>query len=174
MVWKIRRKSKENMLKHHSSTGSSESQMVVRRTSSNKLPKRSCLKRDSLDSDWSSAASSVTSSQRSDTYKCDHISCVNSGEVPMRTSADSGSADHSSSSQLAESLDSGFPAPGRVSESLGSVGLSISSRPASHMSATSSSPSLSSKAVRFSVVEIRDYDREMSDNPSCSSGPPIG
>mmetsp|Transcript_22098 Transcript_22098/g.23674 ORF Transcript_22098/g.23674 Transcript_22098/m.23674 type:complete len:614 (-) Transcript_22098:845-2686(-) len=31
-----------------------------------------------------------------------------------------------------------------------------------------------SKKVRFDVVEIRNYERTVSDNPCCSSGPPIG
>ena len=30
------------------------------------------------------------------------------------------------------------------------------------------------KKVRFDVVEIRNYERIASDNPCCSSGPPIG
>ena len=36
--------------------------------------------------------------------------------------------------------------------------------------ASSSGP----KTVRFDVVEIRNYERIASDNPCCSSGPPIG
>ena len=31
-----------------------------------------------------------------------------------------------------------------------------------------------SKKVRFDFVEIREYERTASDNPCCSSGPPIG
>ena len=34
--------------------------------------------------------------------------------------------------------------------------------------------SASNKAVKFSEVHIRDYERDIGDNPSCSSGPPIG
>ena len=30
------------------------------------------------------------------------------------------------------------------------------------------------KKVRFNVVEIQNYERIASDNPCCSSGPPIG
>lgn len=30
------------------------------------------------------------------------------------------------------------------------------------------------KKVRFDIVEIRNYERIASDNPCCSSGPPIG
>ena len=30
------------------------------------------------------------------------------------------------------------------------------------------------KAVRFHDIQIRDYERIVGDNPSCSSGPPIG
>lgn len=44
-----------------------------------------------------------------------------------------------------------------------------------------SSPSLTSpldpanvKRVRFNTVLIRDYERVVGDNPSCTSGPPIG
>lgn len=29
------------------------------------------------------------------------------------------------------------------------------------------------KGVRFSEIQIRDYERVVGDNPSCSSGPPI-
>ena len=29
-------------------------------------------------------------------------------------------------------------------------------------------------SVRFSEIQIRDYERVVGDNPSCSSGPPIG
>ena len=30
------------------------------------------------------------------------------------------------------------------------------------------------KSVRFKEIHIRDYERVVGDNPSCSSGPPIG
>jgi hypothetical protein len=30
------------------------------------------------------------------------------------------------------------------------------------------------KGVRFNEIHIRDYERIVGDNPSCSSGPPIG
>lgn len=30
------------------------------------------------------------------------------------------------------------------------------------------------KSVRFNEIHIRDYERTVGDNPSCSSGPPIG
>lgn len=29
------------------------------------------------------------------------------------------------------------------------------------------------KSVRFNDIQIRDYERTVGDNPSCSSGPPI-
>jgi hypothetical protein len=40
--------------------------------------------------------------------------------------------------------------------------------------ASSSLSSSSWKSVSFGTVHIREYDRTVSDNPSCSSGPPIG
>eukprot|EP00934_Nitzschia_sp_Nitz4_P009197 Nitzschia sp. Nitz4//scaffold75_size92586//53602//55203//NITZ4_004858-RA/size92586-augustus-gene-0.81-mRNA-1//1//CDS//3329557714//9187//frame0 len=38
----------------------------------------------------------------------------------------------------------------------------------------SSDSNATPKSVSFSIVEIRDYERTISDNPSCSSGPPVG
>lgn len=40
--------------------------------------------------------------------------------------------------------------------------------------ATTSLCSSHSKKVQFDAVEIRQYERIVSDNPCCSSGPPIG
>lgn len=49
----------------------------------------------------------------------------------------------------------------------------VSSR--SFPSCTSETYSVSgSKSVKFGTTEIREYNRAVSDNPSCSSGPPIG
>ena len=48
-------------------------------------------------------------------------------------------------------------------------------RAASHASQRSSaSSSYPEKVVRFHEIHIRDYERVVGDNPSCSVGPPVG
>lgn len=63
-----------------------------------------------------------------------------------------------------------------VSESV-SEGVSTGSSTVDSMAGRTASTSGCSsrmKKVRFDVVEIREYERAASDNPCCSSGPPIG
>jgi hypothetical protein len=64
-------------------------------------------------------------------------------------------------------------------ESKGSSKNSVRAAPAapaaaSHASQRSSSSSHREKVVRFHDIHIRDYERVVGDNPSCSSGPPVG
>jgi hypothetical protein len=47
-------------------------------------------------------------------------------------------------------------------------------RAASHTSQRSSASSHPEKGVRFHNIHIRDYERVVGDNPSCSAGPPVG
>lgn len=52
--------------------------------------------------------------------------------------------------------------------------LSLGSERYSSKTDTLSSGCSRRKAVRFDEVHIREYERTLGDNPSCSSGPPIG
>lgn len=168
MMWKVRRNSKDTMSKL-SSVGTSPNPSIK------KLPKKSSLKRagDGLDSDWSSVGSSSTSSQRSETYKCDHSS-FQSSSAPSKSS--SHSSEPSTVSPISsQSLDARVSAASRAFESSCSAGESVNrSQASANQSTRSASSSQKSKGVKFSVVEIRDYEREIGDNPSCSNGPPIG
>jgi hypothetical protein len=49
--------------------------------------------------------------------------------------------------------------------------LSVRATPLSH---SPGNPLPQEKSVRFNEIHIRDYERTVGDNPSCSSGPPIG
>jgi len=66
-----------------------------------------------------------------------------------------------------------FVADGKKSESV-STGVSKGSSTLDSRTVTTDGCSSKSKKVRFDVVEIRQYERIASDNPCCSSGPPIG
>lgn len=175
MVWKIKNKknSKDNTKAMHSSLRSSGSGSTG--TMISKSPGKSCLRKlgDSLDSDWSNSGSSVASSQRSDTFKCDQSSQGTPGSTP-RSNNSNGSCENSSrtSSQASDSLDARISAAARAHN----VSFPASAPLSAGVRSTGSSGSGSQKnrAVRFSVVEIRDYEREIADNPSCSCGPPIG
>lgn len=155
MVWKAR-KEKIRTLKQ-SSAGSHSSSVSV---TMGKLPRKSCLRthEDSLDSDWSNGGSSV-SSQRSETAKCESsfLSAPGSSTISTRISSH---ATESLDAQVSK-VSRGIEAPAVTETTIQSTG-------------SNSTYSQKSKSVRFSVVEIRDYAREVADNPSCSSGPPIG
>jgi hypothetical protein len=47
---------------------------------------------------------------------------------------------------------------------------SVRAKPLSH---SPGNPLPQEKSVRFNEIHIRDYERTVGDNPSCSSGPPI-
>jgi hypothetical protein len=66
-----------------------------------------------------------------------------------------------------------FVADGKKSES-DSTGVSKGSSTLDSGTVTTDGCSSRLKKVRFDVVEIRQYERIASDNPCCSSGPPIG
>lgn len=187
MAWKLRRNNKDKMSSSVGlpsvGVGNSFNNPALK-----KLPKRSCLRggSHSLDSDWSSNGSS-TSSHRSDTYRCDHSSSYNSFSAPSKScgsSLEPNQRPTSSSSQASQSLDATrvSSAAGINLQELSSSACNISSggghtqrsQRSTHRSQSSVSSSQKSKNVSFSVVEIRDYEREVADNPSCSSGPPIG
>ncbi len=154
MVWKAL-KEKSGITKH-SSTGSHSSTFSV---NMGKLPKKSCLRtaEDSLDSDWSNGGSSV-SSQRSETVKCESSFI----SVPANSTISTRMSTHAT-----ESLDANVSKVSRVIEA-------PTMETTTRSTGSNTTYSEKCKSVRFSVVEIRDYAREVADNPSCSSGPPIG
>ena len=154
MVWKGR-KEKTTTLKQ-STTGSHSSSVTA---TMGKLPRKSCLRSQefSLDSDWSNGGSSV-SSQRSETIRCE--SSLNSAPATSTIST-------RISSPPSESLDAHDSKVSRIAEL-------PATETTTRSTGSNSTSSQKSKNVRFSVVEIRDYAREVADNPSCSSGPPIG
>ena len=159
MLWKVHRNCKSEM------STDLPSRRTSIKTAVGKNPNKSCLRRAS-DSEWSSLASS-DSSHRSETYKCDQSSSrgSNSSE-PIRQPMQ----------QACGGFDAVVPVGGgRVVESSCST-RDHTNKPqvAAHELDSSASSSKKSKVVRFSVVEIRDYEREVGDNPSCSNGPPIG
>jgi len=81
-----------------------------------------------------------------------------SGSVSSKTRETVGSDDHAKSYESGCSGDSGI-----------SCGMSHIKTPQHY--ANGSGQSLS---VRFSIVAIREHERAVGDNPSCSTGPPIG
>ena len=61
-----------------------------------------------------------------------------------------------------------------LSQSAASGDFSAQSKGQSSQASGRPSSALHTKSVRFSEVHVRDYERVVGDNPSCSSGPPMG
>eukprot|EP00980_Cylindrotheca_fusiformis_P007220 scaffold1525_cov142-Cylindrotheca_fusiformis.AAC.20 len=148
MVWKIKRKSKEIQCPSCSpprDTNTVPLKSCLRHT--NTVPLKSCLKRNSV-----GVVSGQDTSLRSGSSS-GHTNVLNISSSGR--SSGIGSSGHSgSSSRFQQSLDS---------------------ERHSKLSGTSGSDSSSwRKAVRFYLIYIREYERTLGDNPSCSSGPPVG
>ena len=154
MGWKIRRSSREQ--------ASTSIQKVVAREKHLKL--RSCLKRDG---DHCSQ-SSQSSSRRGDLSTIRDQSTRSGNSVGSR----------SGNSRLSGSCspENSVPFEQRSQNSHGSNGSGAVSRTSSARGSYQSERSKRSqqeKSVRFNEIQIRDYERVVGDNPSCSSGPPI-
>ena len=111
---------------------------------------KSCLKKDSDHNSLRSHESSSSSRRNCDSTKSggsrgSHSSLIK--DEPSCTSSSRSSASSQSS---------------RVA----------GSHPESHHSG--SAPTLIEKGVRFNEIHVREFERIVGDNPSCSSGPPIG
>jgi hypothetical protein len=152
MVWKmkLRRGTQASSVSLESSPGSQGSMTPTKK----RAPTKGCLRTSGSNSESSPASSEVSasssrSSVRSETEKCCDQSSWYYSQPPESLG--------SSVSQL-ESLD--VHRNKRMTPSMQSL-------------ASGSTASSKSKRVQFSVVEIRDYEREVGDNPSCSDGCPI-
>ena len=106
-----------------------------------------------------------------------------SKETSSSVFGSSGDGSSSSASADASSRHS-IPPPSNVADTddhgpiAGSSANSCTSKSANTTCGSSNSSNKSrkrkKKVVRFDVVKIRKYERTISDNPCCSSGPPIG
>jgi hypothetical protein len=97
--------------------------------------------------------------------------------ISMRKSRESssvvtGSGDDSLSSTSADASRHSTPSSNVAYDHIAGSA-SCTSKTVSTTCGSSSSKSMKKK-VRFDVVKIRKYERTVSDNPCCSSGPPIG
>ena len=111
---------------------------------------KSCLKKDSDHHSLRSQGSSTSSRRNCDSTKSGGSRCSHSShhkDEPSCTSSSRSSASSQSS---------------RV----------VDSQPESHHSG--SVPTFVEKGVRFNEIHVREFERIVGDNPSCSSGPPIG
>jgi hypothetical protein len=172
MVWKIRRNGKDN-----------NNVPAVRGPVSFK----SCLKKDSDDR---SKASTVSSKKYGD-----YNGGADQSTARSNGSRSEGSRSHGSGSLGTKSINSRLTDPSSqyaVRQAAGSseqpsvtsssadgsqeskASSKNSVRAASHASQRSSASSYSEKVVRFHNIYIRDYERVVGDNPSCSTGPPVG
>ena len=152
MAWKMklgRRGSKTSSGILGSSPGSQGS---IISSTMKRLPSKGCLRKvgSKSESSLESSGASVASSSRSETEKfCDQSS---SYQTQALESSDSLISQY-------DSLDK--PCNKYTTHAV-----------QSHTSG--STVSSKSKRVQFSVVEIRDYERDIGDNPSCTDGCPIG
>lgn len=182
MVWKIRRSNKESTVA--APVG------VVR---GKPIALRSCLKKGS----GHERKNSCGSSKHFDSTSRDHstrsggsgslesksadsrLSTVSASQALKRDVASeqrSLASGSSGSSGIPLSPGSGLRASSQASEkSRASSQASEKSRASSQSSGEkSASSSPQEKQVRFSEIHVRDYERVVGDNPSCSAGPPIG
>lgn len=148
---KLRSRNKEASPTLDSSPGSQGSITSTTR----RLPAKGCIRRSGSDSDYSGASCGASimsshSSVRSETEK----------------SYDQSASLHS---QAGGSGESWVPQQESLDEQR-----NRGTAQAMRSLASASTGSSKSKRVQFSVVEIRDYEREVGDNPSCSNGCPIG
>ena len=179
MVWKMKSSTKHKKTPIESSWRSVDSRSTG--TLVSKTPKKGCLRmaENPSDSDWSKSGSSV-STHHSETFRHDQSS-LNTTVSSQRSSSNSSSSNGSSLArswvpyQASESLDARLCAKARGQPSShASSERSSSLQGLVGVPSTYSGDSQKNKSVRFSVVEIRDYEREIADNPSCSNGAPIG
>ena len=125
---------------------------------------------------YSSCSSRSTGSRDSNDMSADDVGSERSSTTPTSSLASIGS---SHPSTRTSSSSSSLITPNRSSvadnESIRTMSTNRSSS-----SSLSSGPEGSKlrknkkKSVKFHEIHIRDYERTISDNPSCSSGPPIG
>lgn len=157
MVWKmkLRRANKGSPASLGSSPGSHDSSISTTRC----LPSKSCLHAsDSMSSNslaGMESASGSHSSVRSETEKI--LLCDQSSSHHSEATSQKGCLSYH------DSLDNRLKG-----QSTTPVKLTAHS-----VASASSASSSSSKKVKFSVVEIRDYERQVGDNPSCTDGCPI-
>lgn len=157
MKWRKRRCKKGNVESYCDSSDSSGT------TKQNNRRLRSCLKRDG-----ESSLSDVPSS---------HSGC-SSQTLSSRHDAASGSSrlsemSNSSRGSLSETL---LQCHGPQEKQASSSGACIDSKSLPNTGKSMGSRSSASRPtmVQFNSVEIRDYERILGDNPSCSSGAPVG
>jgi hypothetical protein len=172
MVWKIRRYSKDN-----------NNVPAVR----GPVLLKSCLKKGS---DERSKASTISSKKNSDYNSGRDQSTARSNGSRSEGSRSYGSGSLGSKSINSRLTDPSSQNPGRQAagsseqpsvtsssadgsqESKGSSRKSV--RAASHTNQLLSASSHPERLVRFHDIHIRDYERVVGDNPSCSAGPPVG
>jgi hypothetical protein len=92
-------------------------------------------------------------------------------QVPNRKGSSVGSVSQSSSANREPSASAGSP-----SNSKGSKGTSGTSSGCSKTEGVTARRRTTGtlRGVKFAYVQVREYERIISDNPSCSSGAPIG
>jgi hypothetical protein len=147
MVWKIRRNSRGHALDSH-----------AMREYHAKL--KSCLKNE---------CSSQNSSLASSNKNCEQSTTIREQSTGSGRSLGSRSG-HSRGSGSLPSEQHSFASGSSASS--GAVSRNSSARASQR--GERSERAQQEKAVRFSEIHIRDYERVVGDNPSCSTGPPIG
>jgi hypothetical protein len=177
MVWKIRRNGNKD----------NNNVSAVRGPASLK----SCLKKDSDDRSKTSTVLSKTYYSNGADQSTARSNGSGSRSEGSRShgSASLGTACKSINSRLTDpsSQYTGRQAPGSSEQPSvvsstpsadGSQGSKASSKNSvkaySRASQRSSASSYPEKVVRFHDIHIRDYERVVGDNPSCSAGPPVG
>ena len=164
MVWKMKRRSSREQAKEASS--------LIREHLNNSSKIKSCTKREF---DHSSQNSSQTSSSIN---CCDQSTLRDQSTRSGRSiGSRSGNIRFSGNSRgSGSSAGRGIETPAGEQDSCTS-GSNISRASSARASQRSKTSQLSlpiGKAVCFSEIHIRDYERVVGDNPSCSAGPPIG